>query len=65
MICSMKTRDAVKIFGNKRRISIALGISRAAVSAWGKVVPPLRVYQLKEIIEKMRSSGEIEAEKEK
>lgn len=49
----MKTKEAIKIFGNKRKISLALGISRAAVSAWGKDVPPLRAYQIREIAEKM------------
>lgn len=50
----MKTKDAIKIFGNKRKIALALGITRSAVSAWGKVVPPLRVYQINDILRDMK-----------
>lgn len=35
----MLTKDAIKFFGNQNRIALRLGISRAAVSKWGKVVP--------------------------
>jgi len=54
----MKTKDAIKIFGNKTRLAEALGISRPAVSRWGENLPPLRVYQLKEIIEKAKRISE-------
>jgi predicted transcriptional regulator len=51
----MKTSEAIKIFGNKYKIAKALKITRQAVSDWGKVVPPLRVYQIKEIMEKAKN----------
>lgn len=35
----MLTKDAIDFFGNQNRIALRLGISRAAVSKWGKVVP--------------------------
>ena len=35
----MKTKDAIKHFGNAAKLAEALGISRPAVSQWGKVVP--------------------------
>lgn len=44
----MKTKTAIKAFGNKSRLADALGIHRSAVTLWGEEVPPLRVYQLQE-----------------
>lgn len=47
----MKTIEAVAIFGSKAEVARNLGISRAAVTDWGDDVPPLRVYQIREILE--------------
>lgn len=42
----MRTADAVKHFGSAVKLAEALGITRQAVSFWGKDVPKLRAYQL-------------------
>jgi hypothetical protein len=46
----VKTSHAIKLFGSKRDLQDALGITRQAVSNWGDTVPPLREYQIKEIV---------------
>lgn len=43
---SMKTKDAIKHFGNGNRLAKALGISRQAIDSWGEDVPPLRAWEL-------------------
>jgi len=35
----MKTADAVKFFGTKRKIADLLGLTQGAISLWGDVVP--------------------------
>jgi hypothetical protein len=46
----MYTNDAIAILGGSRRAAAeALGISRQAVGKWGRYVPPLRAYQVREI----------------
>jgi hypothetical protein len=47
----MKTQDAIQTFGSIKEIAKALGLSVQAIYAWGEDVPPLRAYQLREIIE--------------
>ncbi len=43
----MRTRDALKHFGgNRAAVARALGITRGAVSLWGKVVPEGSAYKL-------------------
>lgn len=46
----MKTSDAILAFGSLTALAKALGISVQAVYQWGDTVPPLRVYQIKELI---------------
>lgn len=46
----MKVEDAIKNFGSVAQLAAALGISVQAVYQWGDVVPPLRAYQIKELI---------------
>lgn len=55
---TMKTTDAIKIFGNAAKLAAALGIRRAAVSQWGDDVPPLRAYQIKEIVDRQHEDGQ-------
>jgi hypothetical protein len=55
----METSEAIRLFGSKAEIARALGISRAAVTCWGAVVPPLRVYQLREILQAQKSEKPI------
>lgn len=42
----MKTEDAAKWFGGKRKMADALGISPSAVTQWGDTVPEVRQYQI-------------------
>jgi DNA-binding transcriptional regulator YdaS (Cro superfamily) len=46
----MKTEEAVRLAGTAAELARLLGISRAAVSKWGDEVPPLRAYQIRELI---------------
>lgn len=46
---SMKTKSAIKLAGSAVNLALLLGISKAAVSQWGKDLPELRTYQLKEL----------------
>lgn len=46
---SMKTEEAIVEFGSVRKLAAALGLSVQAIYAWGENVPPLRVYQIREI----------------
>lgn len=55
----MKTSDVLLHFGNKSKVSKALGITKSAISQWGDVVPKLRAYEI-EIVTK----GELKASKE-
>lgn len=45
----MKTQDAADIFGGRKKLAEALGISPAAVSMWGETVPLTRQYQIQVI----------------
>jgi len=49
-VFTMKTNEAIKTFGSIPEIAKALGISVQAVYRWGDTVPPLRAYQLREIL---------------
>lgn len=42
----MLTKDAVSFFNGKSKLAAALGVSPAAISQWGEVVPHLRQFQL-------------------
>jgi hypothetical protein len=54
----MKTEDAIKEFGNSvRELAQALGITREAIYQWGEEVPPLRMYQIREIIARREKLG--------
>ena len=46
----MKTAEAIKHFGSIRKLAEALGLSVQAVYRWGEDVPPLRVYQIKDLM---------------
>lgn len=48
----MTKKEAVALFGSQAELARALGLSRQAVSKWGDKLPPLRVYQIKELKEK-------------
>lgn len=46
----MKTAEAIEHFGSIRKLAEALGLSVQAVYRWGEDVPPLRVYQIKDLM---------------
>jgi len=51
----MKTSEAVRRAGSIRKLADLLGLSTQAVYRWGKEVPPLRMYQLREIFDEKRT----------
>lgn len=48
-IGAMRTKAVIKYYKNRAAIALALGISRAAVSKWGLVVPEGSAYKLESI----------------
>jgi DNA-binding transcriptional regulator YdaS (Cro superfamily) len=61
-VLGMMTVDAaIKVFGSRRKLADALGISTQAIYQWGEYVPKLRAYEILEIEGKFNrpeSSGE-------
>lgn len=51
----MTKDEAIKAFGSQAKLAEALGLSRAAVSLWGETVPPLRAYQIREILDRRQA----------
>lgn len=46
----MTKDEAIALFGSRAEMARALGVTRQAVSKWDKdKLPPLRVYQIKEL----------------
>jgi DNA-binding transcriptional regulator YdaS (Cro superfamily) len=59
---NMKTEDALREFGDALALANALGITRAAIYQWGETVPPLRAYQIRDVIAKRQAeAGEKQA----
>lgn len=48
----MTKEEAVKAFGSVRKLADALGISEQAVHQWGDLVPELRKFQIREMLER-------------
>ena len=48
----MKTSEAINEFGDALGLANALGITRAAIYQWGETVPPLRAYQIRDLLAK-------------
>jgi DNA-binding transcriptional regulator YdaS (Cro superfamily) len=46
----MTKKEALEAFGSVKALALALGITEGAVSQWGEELPPLRVFQLQEIL---------------
>ena len=44
----MKKSEAIKLAGGGSALAALLGLTRAAVSKW-QAIPPLRLYQLREL----------------
>ena len=47
----MKTKEAIQFFGGLKPLADALGIWPQAVYRWGENVPPLRAFQIKELMD--------------
>ena len=45
----MKTSKAIKLAGSKVELARILGVKRQAVHQWVPNLPPLRVFQLREL----------------
>ena len=55
-IVAMRTKDAIEEFGNNvRELAQALGITREAIYQWGEKVPPLRAYEIRDILAARRA----------
>lgn len=52
----MTVSEALKFFGSRRKIAEVLGLHVSAVYHWGDRLPPLREYQLKEIMQKAKAA---------
>jgi transcriptional repressor of cell division inhibition gene dicB len=46
----MKTADAISYFGSRKKMADALGIWPQGIYRWGEEVPPLRAFQIREIM---------------
>lgn len=46
----MQVQQAINEFGSVSALAAALGISVQAVYQWGSEVPPLRVYQIRDLV---------------
>jgi hypothetical protein len=50
--------EAINYFGSAARMAKRLGIKPQAVYQWNEKLPPLRLYQIKEIIEAEQGNDE-------
>lgn len=46
----MTTSEAIREFGSVRKLAAALDLSVQAIYKWGEEVPPLRAYQIRDLI---------------
>jgi DNA-binding transcriptional regulator YdaS (Cro superfamily) len=57
----MTVEAAIKVFGSRRKLADALGVSTQATYQWGEYVPKLRAYEILELegkITRPESDGE-------
>ena len=52
--------EAVNAFGSVTKLAIALGIQHSAVSQWDEYVPPLRGYQIHELMKQKDQTAQSE-----
>jgi len=43
-------KEAIEKFGGVKKLADALDIQHSAVCQWGEYVPPLRAYQIQELM---------------
>jgi DNA-binding transcriptional regulator YdaS (Cro superfamily) len=49
MSMKMTVEAAIKVFGSRRKLADALGVSTQATYQWGEYVPKLRAYEILDI----------------
>lgn len=52
--------EAIATFGGVVKLAEALGIQHSAVCQWGEFVPPLRGYQIQEILNQTNQTARSE-----
>jgi DNA-binding transcriptional regulator YdaS (Cro superfamily) len=45
----MRTASLIGVLGSPSAVAAFFGITKSAVSQWGEFVPPLRVYEAREL----------------
>lgn len=45
----MTKQHAIQLAGSAKALASLLGITQGAISQWGDELPPLRVYELREL----------------
>lgn len=55
-------KEVVESFGGPVKLGKALGISHSAVCQWGEFVPPLRAYQIHELMKQTGKCDRPDAE---
>lgn len=54
----MTKTEAIDLFGGRARdLADALGITEQAISQWGEEVPPMRVFQIRVVLEERRNAN--------
>ena len=53
----IRTVEALAAYPSATALANALGIKRQAVQAWGKYVPDLRAYQLRDLLPEKFGNG--------
>lgn len=57
----MTVEAAIEVFGTRRKLADALGVSTQATYQWGEYVPKLRAYEILEMegkLKRLESSDE-------
>jgi len=52
----MTKKEAIEAFGSAKALADALGITEAAVSQWGEILPELRVFQIRCILQDRKNN---------
>jgi len=51
----MTVEAAIKVFGSRRKLADALGVSTQATYQWGDTVPKLRAYEVLDLEQKIKN----------
>ncbi len=61
----MNKKSAINHFGTQKKLASALGISQAAISKWPENIPPLRAFQIEQLMNGQLRADPAEASREK